>query len=221
MAVKLRRRKGEEPESSLPPISMVDLAARPSRPRDADRITRRKLDTWDRVKYLVLLSLLFSVFWWQKLANNPIKSVADGFWDTVSAQAWIWVLLGLEILRQTHFVVAERWPAYYRFWRRTIFGRFEGRTERIDPWTRFRVGRVLRILFWVVVAGVIVGQFTDQNPSATTCTRRSCVGSPSTVRWRSPGASSARRARRKPRSTWTSTSSSCPIPRARRACPRA
>ena len=166
MAVKLRRRKGEEPESSLPPISMVDLAARPSRPRDADRTTRRKLDTWDRVKYLVLLSLLFSVFWWQKLANNPIKSVADGFWDTVSAQAWIWVLLGLEILRQTHFVVAERWPAYYRFWRRTIFGRFEGRTERIDPWTRFRVGRVLRILFWVVVAGVIVGQFTDQNPIA-------------------------------------------------------
>ena len=74
MAGKLRRRKGEEPESSLPPISMVDLAARPSRPRDADRITRRKLDTWDRVNYLVLLSLLFSVFWWQKLANNPIKT---------------------------------------------------------------------------------------------------------------------------------------------------
>ena len=31
---------------------------------------------------------------------------------------------------------------------------------------RFRIGRVLRILFWLLLLGVIVGQFTDQNPVA-------------------------------------------------------
>ena len=69
----------------------MDLAARPSRPRDSERTTRRKLDRWDRSKYLILLTSLFVLFWWQKLAENPIKSTADGFWDTVEGQSWIWV----------------------------------------------------------------------------------------------------------------------------------
>ncbi|MYE66422.1 MAG: ATPase, partial [Acidimicrobiaceae bacterium] len=94
----------------------MTLGSTTSRPRDADRKTRRKLDPWDRSKYLILGSVLFAFFWWQKLNGNPIKSVADGFWETVDSQAWIWVLLGLEVLRQLHFVVAEHWSGYYRFW---------------------------------------------------------------------------------------------------------
>ena len=100
-------RTRRRPPSKVTPTSVVDLAARPSRPRDAERATRRKLDPWDRTKYLILLSGLFGLFWWQKLADNPIKSVADGFWDTVERQSWIWVLLALELLRQLHFLVAE------------------------------------------------------------------------------------------------------------------
>ena len=142
------------------------LGSTTSRPRDADRRTRRRLDPWDRSKYLIGGSVLFGFFWWQKLNANPIKSVADGFWETVDKQVWVCVLLGLEVLRQLHFVVAEHWSGYYRFWKFKVFGRVENRQSRMDPWIRFRIGRVLRILFWLLLFGMIIGQFTDQNPVA-------------------------------------------------------
>ena len=144
--------------------TMIDLRSARSRPREAERTTRRRLDPWDRSKYLVLGSVLFGFFWWQKLTGHPIKSVADGFWETVEQQTWIWVLMALEAARQAHFLIAERWPAYYRFWKVRVFGRFESRRSRTDPWVRFRIGRVIRVLFWLLLAGVVVGQFTGENP---------------------------------------------------------
>jgi len=162
--VRLWRRGSRSSAASAEPG--LTLGSTTSRPRDADRRTRRKLDPWDRSKYLILGSILFAFFWWQKLSGNPIKSVADGFWETVEKQAWVWVLLGLEVLRQLHFVVAEHWSGYYRFWKFKVFARVENRKSRVDPWIRFRIGRVLRILFWLLLFGVIIGQFTDQNPVA-------------------------------------------------------
>ena len=159
---KRRERSGSKPAAE-PTLTLGSTA---SRPRDADRRTRRRLDPWDRSKYLILGSVLFGFFWWQKLNANPIKSVVDGFWETVEKQSWVWILLGLEVLRQLHFVVAEHWSAYYRFWKFKVFRRVENRQSRMDPWVRFRIGRVLRILFWLLLFGLIIGQFTDQNPVA-------------------------------------------------------
>ena len=161
--MRLRRTK---PAPAPSADAVLNLGSATSRPRDAERRTRKRLDPWDRSKYLILGSVLFGFFWWQKLNTNPIKSVADGFWETVERQAWVWVLLALEVLRQLHFLVAEHWSGYYRFWKFKVFGPFASRQSRIDPWIRFRIGRVLRILFWVLLFGVIVGQFTDQNPVA-------------------------------------------------------
>ena len=162
--MRLRRRKSGVGAPAPGPV--LNLGSTPSRPRDAERATRRRLDPWDRSKYLILGSALFGFLWWQKLNDNPIKSVVDGFWETVTSQAWIPILLALEVLRQLHFVVAEHWSGYYRFWKFKVFGRVENRQSRMDPWVRFRIGRVLRILFWLLLLGVIIGQFTDQNPVA-------------------------------------------------------
>ncbi len=150
--------------SALPAeMAPIDMSIRP-RLRDRDRTSRRKLSSWDRSKYTLLLSGLFGFFWWQKLDDNPIKSVGDAFWETFEKQAWILVLLALEWVRQVHFFVAEHWGGYYRFWKGTVFGRFDGRSQRLDPWTRFRVARVLRWVFALVVVSVIVGQVTDESP---------------------------------------------------------
>ena len=158
------RRNRPAPAAAPQAETMIDLRSARSRPREAERTTRRRLDPWDRSKYLVLGSVLFGFFWWQKLTGHPIKSVADGFWETVEQQTWIWVLMALEAARQAHFLIAERWPAYYRFWKVRVFGRFESRRSRTDPWVRFRIGRVIRVLFWLLLAGVVVGQFTGENP---------------------------------------------------------
>ena len=161
--MRLRRKRAESKRATEP---VMTLGSTTSRPRDADRKTRRRLDPWDRSKYLILGSVLFGFFWWQKLNANPIKSVVDGFWETTEKQAWVWILLGLEVLRQLHFVVAEHWSSYYRFWKFKVFKRVENRQSRMDPWVRFRIGRVLRILFWLLLFGVIIGQFVDKNPVA-------------------------------------------------------
>ena len=164
--MRLRRKRRERSESKRAAEPTLNLGSTTSRPRDADRRTRRRLDPWDRSKYLILGTVLFGFFWWQKLNANPIKSVADGFWETIEQQTWVWVLLALEILRQLHFVVTEHWSGYYRFWKIKVFGRLENRQSLIDPWVRFRIGRVFRYLFWLLLLGVIIGQFTDQNPVA-------------------------------------------------------
>ena len=102
--MRLRRRNSGAGAPASGPV--LNLGSTPSRPRDAERATRRRLDPWDRSKYLILGSALFGFLWWQKLNDNPIKSVVDGFWETVTSQAWIPILLALEVLRQLHFVVA-------------------------------------------------------------------------------------------------------------------
>jgi cell division protease FtsH len=164
--VRFRKRRGDAGSLDVvdaPVPAPIDLTIT-SRPRERDRATRRKLAMWDRVKYTVLLGGLFAFFWWQRIDDNPIKSVADAFWETVEQQIWVWVLLLLEWVRQLHFIVAERWAGYHRFWKQRVFGRFDGRSQRLDAWTRFRLARVLRFAFWLVVASVVIGQFTDESP---------------------------------------------------------
>ena len=166
--MRFRKRKHVVRESIEVPTASGEMApmefSLTSRQRDRDRSTRRKLSIWDRTKYTLLLGALFGFFWWQKIDDNPIKSVADAFWETFEKQAWVLVLLGVEWVRQIHFFLAERWAGYYHFWKNTVFGRFDGRSQRLDPWTRFRLGRVLRWIFALVVISVIVGQFADQSP---------------------------------------------------------
>ena len=68
----------------------MTLGSTTSRPRDAERRTRRRLDPWDRSKYLILGSVLFGFFWWQKLNTNPIKSVTDGSGRPPSSSPGSW-----------------------------------------------------------------------------------------------------------------------------------
>jgi ATP-dependent Zn protease len=158
-----KSRKQDAEVAETAELVPIDLTIKP-RPRDRERRTRRKLSGWDRCKYTLLLAGLFGFYWWQKVDDNPIKSVNDAFWETVRDQAWVLVLLGLEWIRQIHFLIAEHSAGYYGFWKVRVFGRFEGRSERLDPWTRYRIARVLRWVFAIVIVSVVVGQITDQSP---------------------------------------------------------
>src|SRR6266700_6562766 len=94
------------------------------RPRDEDRLTRKPLTVWDRIKFLLLLVLLWFVLVWSAMANNPLV----GFYDAMRGQLrtgwWVFILLGLEGLRQVHFFVSERSFAYHRHWTESVFGGF-------------------------------------------------------------------------------------------------
>ena len=41
------------------------------RPRDEDLLTRKPLSFWDRIKFLVLLGLVWFILTWSVMANDP------------------------------------------------------------------------------------------------------------------------------------------------------
>jgi len=82
------------------------------RPRDEDRLTRKPLTFWDRIKFLLLLGLLWFVLVWSAMANDPLVGFSDAMRIEVRAAWWVFLLLGLEVLRQLHFFISEHSAGY-------------------------------------------------------------------------------------------------------------
>ena len=135
------------------------------RPRDDDRPTRKPLPIWDRIKFLILLTLIWFTLAWSAMASNPLIGFKDAMRIELRSGFWVFVLFALELLRQLHFLVSEHWAAYHRFWTVKFFGGFERATHRrLSDWTRFRLIRILKWVFWIAVIAVVVGKVTHSNP---------------------------------------------------------
>src|SRR5262249_4645707 len=135
------------------------------RPRDEERLTRKPLPLWDRIKFLVLLTLVWWILVWSAMANNPLVGFSDAVRIEVRAGAWVLVLLGLELLRQVHFLISEHWAGYHRFWTHTFFGGFERLTHRkLSNWTRFRLWRLMTWVFWIALVAVVTGKVIGTSP---------------------------------------------------------
>ena len=90
------------------PVGPVEGLRPPGeRPRDEDRSTRKPLSFWDRVKFLVFLTLIWFILAWSAMANNPLMGFADAARIEVRAASWVFVLLALEALRQLHFLISK------------------------------------------------------------------------------------------------------------------
>ena len=135
-----------------------------SRVRDADRATRKPMALWDRVKFLLLLVALFWFFVWSDMADNPILPFEDALNRTFESKWWVLALIGLEAIRQAHFLLAESWPGYHHFWTDGVFGRFERRAARYDDWNRFRFARVAKIVGFLLLLSVVLGALFDVSP---------------------------------------------------------
>ena len=135
------------------------------RPRDEDRMTRKPLGFWDRIKFLVLLGLVWFILVWSVMANDPIVGFSDAVRIEVRTGWWVFVLLGLELLRQIHFLISEHSAGYNRFWTWIVFGGIERLTHRrISDWTRFRLSRTLKWVFWIAVVAVVTGKIIHTTP---------------------------------------------------------
>jgi cell division protease FtsH len=135
------------------------------RPKDDDRLTRKPLAFWDRIKFLVLLALVWFILVWSVMANDPIVGFTDAMKIEVQTGWWVFVLLGLEFIRQVHFLISEHSRSYHRFWTAMVFGGFDSLTHRrISDWSRFRMSRLLKWVFWIVVAAVVTGKIIHTSP---------------------------------------------------------
>ena len=87
--------------------------------------------------------------------------------------------MGLELLRQIHYFVSERWSAYHRFWTNGVFGGFDrAMKRRFSDWTRFRLARVLKWIAFIVLFAVVAGQILETRRCWRCSRRPRCCGRP-------------------------------------------
>ena len=123
------------------------------RPKDDDILTRRPIAFWDRIKWLVLLAIIWILLVWSLMADNPLIGFVDAVRLETQLGWWVFVLAGLEVLHQAHFLISEHWAAYNQFWVHKVWRSSERMSQRrLSAWTRYRIGRIIR---WVVVLAVI------------------------------------------------------------------
>ena len=157
--------KSQAPVAAAGPPGVPPPPPPSGRPRDEDRLTRKPLSIWDRIKFILLLTLLWFILVWSVMATNPLPGFSDAALLEVRTGWWVFVLLGLEVIRQVHFFISERSARYYRFWTYTFFGGFERVTHRrISDWSRFRIWRLLVWVFWIAVLAVVIGKIIHTTP---------------------------------------------------------
>jgi cell division protease FtsH len=81
-------------------------------PDDREPKVRPKAVLWDRIKIVVLLSAFILLSAAYLHSQIPIMSFGEALKDQIRAKWWLEVIIGLEILRQIHYFICERSPAY-------------------------------------------------------------------------------------------------------------
>jgi cell division protease FtsH len=150
-----------------PGSAITSFSERPSRPRPSERTTRARAPFWDRIKFLLLLGFVWiaglAVVW-----TTSVNPIGDPFSYAVRIAmhdyAWVLVLAGLELVRQLHYYIEEHSAGYYRFWQRSVFGRLESRSRRMDDWTRYRVGRALKLTIVLLALSTFLGRIFHTQP---------------------------------------------------------
>jgi ATP-dependent Zn protease len=128
------------------------------------RQERSRKDIYDRVKILVMLGVVGCVSAWARTQANPVMSSGESLYISFVSNWWLPVLIGIEAIRQVHYLIAERSTDYSRFWQDRVFGAAGKRGDSMNPWRRFRLQRLWRFLIITIAIGVIFGAFTNRSP---------------------------------------------------------
>ena len=136
------------PPLPSPPAHAVHEPA----PDDREPKTRRPMVVWDRIKVLVILAafIVFSAAYLQ--SRIPVLSFGEALENQLQAKWWVLTLMGLETLRQIHYLISERSVAWHQFWQERVFGGWERRMRRLNPWNRYRAQRIGKLLFFGTIA---------------------------------------------------------------------
>ncbi len=135
------------------------------RPRDEDVLTRRRISLWDRSKWLLLLAVIWLLLVWSLMSNNPLVGFADACRIETRVGYWVFILAGLELIHQIHFVISEHSARYNQFWVKNVWGRSERVSERnLSAWTRYRIGRLIRWVIVIAVIAIIAGKIMHDAP---------------------------------------------------------
>jgi cell division protease FtsH len=127
-------------------------------------VKRKRLVLWDRTKFLILLAIVWLLLWWSLVSENPLISARDAAQETWQAKWWLEALFAVEVVRQLHYLLSERWSRWHCFWTERFFGGFNRIGFTFRDWTRYRLARALKVVAIVAAVTVVAAAFTDQAP---------------------------------------------------------
>ena len=128
-----------------------------SRPKESEREYRTPAHFWDRIRLLIFLLGAFLVLVLADVSASNM-SFRSALQDQVGKRWWLLALAAIEVLRQLHYYLQEQSKGYYRFWRK-LLDREEEALGRINPFVRFRLGRLARLLVFGWILGAIIAAF--------------------------------------------------------------
>ena len=129
---------------------------------------RRRSLPWDRLKIGLLLTFILAMGYSSKV-NGAFTTPGDAVRELWSTRWWLFALLGVEALRQLHYWISERSAGYHQFWTNSFFGGMERTLHRvISPWTRFRLGRYLRLAAFLLIIGMAIDWLVEDVTSPIT-----------------------------------------------------
>jgi len=135
--------------------------------RDSERLTRKRLVPWDRLKFSVLIIGLWFIVVWYQMSTDPVLGFRDAAKQQLQvgsgAGRWLVILLAIEVLRQFYYLVTENSRPAYRA-SNAMFGRSDKLAHRMSDYTRFRIGRVSRWVFWIAIVAIIFGLIYHTSP---------------------------------------------------------
>ncbi len=134
-----------------------------SRLRDSDRKVRVHLSAFDRTKFIFLFVGVYLILVWAALADNPLLSFSDGCIQISKSRWWLFALLGVEIVRQLHFLLSELLAPYHGFWQK-YFAFSDRLIHRLSDWNRYRLSRVIKALLILVLIAVVLGAIYKETP---------------------------------------------------------
>jgi cell division protease FtsH len=148
-------------------VSVVPGTDRVSRPRPSERETRAPMAMWDRVKFLLLLGILWlsglAVVW--AASVHPLGGpFSDAVRIALKDYAWILILAAIEFMRQLHYYLEEHSKGYFRFWEKKVFGSAQGLGRGIDDWTRFRLARACKFFIVLLALSTFMGRLFNTDP---------------------------------------------------------
>ncbi|GAA0432473.1 hypothetical protein Acor_76240 [Acrocarpospora corrugata] len=138
-----------------------------SGPDDRDPKTRKKMVFWDRAKIIIFLGVVFLALSMKTYGEFAgIMTFQDALYEQAAATPWILYLIGIDVLRQVHFLISERSAAYHGFWTKGVFGGFNRWTQRsLTDWNRFRIARIIKWAFWITLIAFVLAEVLPNDPT--------------------------------------------------------
>ena len=118
---------------------------------------------FDRLKVLIFLGIFFFILVSYQL-NPPFIGWGEALEISLGTGLGfvILVIAAIEVVRQLHYFLSEKWAAYNHFWSDTFWGGSDRVSRKwLNDWTRFRIARWLKIFTFLMAIGFGVSLIVD------------------------------------------------------------